>query len=86
MKRGLLSLLIAVTFLAGCSQDSDLDKTPKKPIRPCRQLKAVMTKGRLFMAEKKSAARQAPPMIDGSICTGGLPLSGGIQLWWSCAS
>ncbi|WP_222120712.1 hypothetical protein [Paenibacillus sp. Y412MC10] len=24
-----------------------------------------MTKGRLFMAEKKSAASQAPPMIDG---------------------
>ncbi|WP_186327366.1 hypothetical protein [Paenibacillus sp. Y412MC10] len=45
-----------------------------------------MTKGRLFMAEIKSAARQTPPMIDGSICTGGLPFSGGIQLLWSCAS
>ncbi|WP_145025539.1 hypothetical protein [Paenibacillus sp. Y412MC10] len=31
MKRGLFSLLIAMTFLAGCSQDSDLDKGSAAP-------------------------------------------------------
>lgn len=31
MKRGLLYLLIAMTFLAGCSQDSDLDKGSAAP-------------------------------------------------------